>query len=418
MAESNKLVLSLRECDFVFDEPIVMSLSYSSPMTLSSGIEKAILDSDIVIVGSGLFGLTCANLLVQNQNLRVLIIEKRGHLGGNAYSYFEEQTGIEVHKYGSHLFHTSNTKVWDYVNQFTAFNDYRHVVYSVHKNELFSLPVNLHTISQIYRKVLTPNQARARIEADSTHELSDDNFESKAISSIGKSLYESLFRGYTQKQWQLDPRLLPASVFGRLPVRFNLDNSYFNDRYQGLPINGYEAWFKSMVANDRIRVELNTDFFDFKKFIQDQNKLVIYTGPIDRYFQYQFGTLGWRTLDFETEILDMPDFQGTSVVNYPDLDVKFTRIHEFRHLHPERTYSKNQTVIMREYSRQASQDDEPYYPVNSQEDREKLAKYRKLQASESNTFFGGRLGSYLYLDMHMAIASAMNMVESEVLPCL
>ena len=387
-------------------------------MPLSSEIENAILDSNVVIVGSGLFGLTCANLLVQNPKLKVLIIEKRSHIGGNAFSYFDQGTGIEVHKYGSHLFHTSNTKVWEYVNQFTAFNGYRHVVYSVHKNELFSLPVNLHTISQVYREFLTPNQARARIEADSIHELSGENFESKAIGSIGKTLYESLFRGYTHKQWQLDPRQLPASVFGRLPIRFNLDNSYFNDRYQGLPTNGYEAWFKSMIENDRIRVELNTDFFELKKFIQDQSKIVIYTGPIDRYFQYEFGTLGWRTLDFETETLDMPDFQGTSVVNYPDLDVPFTRIHEFRHLHTERTYSKNQTVIMREYSRQAGRDDEPYYPINSPEDREKLAKYRKLQDLESNTFFGGRLGTYLYLDMHMAIASAMNLVESEVLPCL
>ncbi len=385
---------------------------------MSSEIKKTILGSDVVIVGSGLFGLTCANLLAQNSKANVLILEKRGHIGGNAYSYFEESTGIEVHKYGSHLFHTSNSKVWEYVNQFTGFNDYRHVVYSVHKNELFSLPVNLHTISQIYREFFTPDEARARIKADQNIDLRGDNFETKAILSIGKTLYETLFQGYTQKQWQLDPSELPSSVFGRLPVRFNLDNSYFSDKFQGLPIKGYEAWFQSMIANDRIRVELNTDFFDLKRFIQDHKKLVIYTGPLDRYFQYKFGTLGWRTLDFVTETLDIPDFQGTSVVNYPDLDVPFTRIHEFRHLHPERTYSTNQTVIMREFSRQAGQGDEPYYPVNSPEDREKLSNYRKLQELESKTFFGGRLGTYLYLDMHMAIASAMNLVESEVLPCL
>lgn len=387
-------------------------------MTLSSRIEQAILDSDVIIVGSGLFGLTCANLLAQLSNVKVLIIEKRNHIGGNAYSYFDQTTGIEVHKYGSHLFHTSNSKVWDYVNQFTGFNDYRHVVYSVHKNELFSLPVNLHTISQIFGEFLTPDQARARISKDAIQGLGQDNFESKAISSIGKTLYEALFKGYTHKQWQLDPRELPANVFGRLPIRFNLDNSYFNDSYQGLPLKGYESWFKSMIDHDRINIEFNTDFFNFKEFIQSQNKLVIYTGPLDRYFQYKFGALGWRTLDFETEVLDVSDFQGTAVVNYPDLDVAFTRIHEFRHLHPERAYSNNQTVVMREFSRQAGFDDEPYYPINSPEDRDRLAKYRKLQELESNTFFGGRLGTYLYLDMHMAIASAMNMIETEVIPCL
>ncbi len=387
-------------------------------MTLSSRIEQAISDSDVIIVGSGLFGLTCANLLAQRSNVNVLIIEKRNHIGGNAYSYFDQVTGIEVHKYGSHLFHTSNSKVWDYVNQFTGFNDYRHVVYSVHKNELFSLPVNLHTISQIFGEFLTPDQARARISKDSIQGLGEDNFESKAISTIGKTLYEAFFKGYTHKQWQLDPRELPANVFGRLPIRFNLDNSYFNDSYQGLPLKGYESWFKSMIDHDRINIELNTDFFDFKEFIKSQNKRVIYTGPLDRYFQYEFGPLGWRTLDFDTEVLDVSDFQGTAVVNYPDLDVAFTRIHEFRHLHPERAYSNNQTVVMREFSRQAGLEDEPYYPINSPEDRDKLAKYRKLQELESNTFFGGRLGTYLYLDMHMAIASAMNMIEAEVIPCL
>jgi len=278
--------------------------------------------------------------------------------------------------------------------------------------------VNLHTISQIYGEFLGPDKARARIKEDSTLELSEDNFESKAISSIGKTLYESLFKGYTHKQWQLDPRQLPASVFGRLPIRFNLDNSYFDDTHQGLPSEGYESWFSSMIENDRIRIELDTDFFGLKSFIKTQNKLVIYTGPLDRYFQYEYGYLGWRTLDFETETLEVPDFQGTSVVNYPDLDVPFTRIHEFRHLHPERTYSNNQTVIMREFSRQAGPKDEPYYPINSLQDREKLAKYRILQELEVNTFFGGRLGTYLYLDMHMAIASAMNLIETEVLPCL
>ncbi|NBO71964.1 MAG: UDP-galactopyranose mutase [Bacteroidetes bacterium] len=374
--------------------------------------------SDVVIVGAGLFGLTCANLLALNPKIRILILEKRNHIGGNAYSYFDPDTGIEVHKYGSHLFHTSNLKVWDFVNQFTSFNNYRHVVFSVHNSQLFSMPVNLHTISQIYGQFLGPDQARARIQEDSMIQLEVDNFESKAISSIGKVIYQSLFKGYTQKQWQVNPQELPSSVFSRLPIRFNLDNSYFNDDFQGLPRDGYESFFNSMISNERIRLLLNTDFFDFKEKVKKQNKIIIYTGPIDRYFEYKFGSLGWRTLDFEIEKLNLPDFQGTSVINYPDLDVPFTRIHEFKHLHPERSYSASQTIIMREYSRQAGRLDEPYYPINSAEDRKKLVNYRNLQNAETNTFFGGRLGTYLYLDMHMAIASAMNLVENEVLPCL
>jgi UDP-galactopyranose mutase len=378
-------------------------------------IRQQIDSADVVVVGSGLFGLTCANLLSKFPELRILILEKRSHIGGNAYSFFDEETGIEVHKYGSHLFHTSSDRIWEYVNQFTKFNEYRHTVFTVHKNEFFSLPVNLHTISQLFHVNLSPAEARELVTNEGLMGLSEsDNFESKALSSLGSRIYEAFFKGYTEKQWQLDPKKIPSSVFGRLPIRFNFNNSYFDDKYQGLPVDGYESWFKKMIESPRIEITYETDYFDWKNYIASKNKLVIYTGPLDRFFNYKHGFLGWRTLDFEVERLAIADYQGTSVINYADITVPYTRIHEFRHLHPERDYTTVSTVIMREFSRLASENDEPYYPINSPSDREKLLLYRKLQESEKSVFFGGRLGSYLYLDMHMAIASAMNLIENEV----
>ena len=379
------------------------------------GIRRKIDDADIVIVGSGLFGLTCANLLSKYPELKILILEKRGHIGGNAYSYFDKASGIEIHKYGSHLFHTSNERVWEYVNRFTKFNNYRHTVFTVHNNELFSLPVNLHTISQLFHLNLGPVEARELITRESSRELDDiDSFESKAKSSLGTKLYEAFFKGYTEKQWQLDPKEIPSSVFGRLPIRLNFNNSYFDDKYEGLPIDGYEKWFNKMIDTPAIEIVYETDFFDWKNYITLRDKLVIYTGPLDKFYDYRHGFLGWRTLDFEVESVAVSDYQGNAVINYADKTVPYTRIHEFRHLHPERDYSQERTVIMREFSRLAGEKDEPYYPVNSVSDREKLLQYRKLQEAESRVFFGGRLGSYLYLDMHMAIASAMNLIDNEV----
>jgi UDP-galactopyranose mutase len=366
--------------------------------------------TDLVVVGSGFFGLTVARQAADELGLKVLVIEKRNHIGGNAYSEFDPETGIEVHKYGSHLFHTSNERVWEYVNRFTAFNNYQHKVWAKHQGELFPMPINLDTINKFFGKSFTSDEAQLFIQSQVNAESAANasNLEDRAISLIGEPLYEAFIKGYTEKQWQTDPKLLPAEVINRLPMRFNSEHRYFTDKYEGLPINGYTAWLENLANHQNIEIRLGTDFFDHKKDLLGQIPLV-YTGPIDRYFNYEFGALGWRTLDFEDEILNIGDFQGTSVVNYPNLDVSFTRIHEYRHLHPERRYQVDSTFISREFSRFAEESDEPYYPVNTERDRIQLSKYRELVRHEKNVWFGGRLGTYQYLDMHMAIASALNL---------
>jgi len=375
--------------------------------------------ADLIIVGAGFFGLTIAERASRELGARVVILEKRSHIGGNAYSFTDPESGVEVHKYGSHLFHTSNSKVWEYVNRFTGFNEYRHTVVAKHGNQYFSLPINLGTLSQIYGRQFSPDEARELIEQEARLEGIADpqNLEEKAIMSVGRRVYEALIKNYTVKQWKTDPKMLPPEVIARLPVRFNFNNRYFNDTWEGLPLEGYTAWQNAMVTNPLISLSFDQDFFDVKDLIPTSTP-VVYTGPIDRYFNYEEGLLGWRTLDFETETLSQNDFQGTSVMNYSDLDVEFTRIHEFKHLHPERQAVEGKTVIMKEYSREAGKNDDPYYPINSAEDRAMLDRYRIRQESVSNVVFGGRLGSYLYLDMHMAIASALSTFDFRVAPLI
>lgn len=374
-----------------------------------------------VIVGAGFFGLTLAERIANELGQKVLVLEKRPHLGGNAFSFRDEETNIEIHKYGSHLFHTSNQRVWDYVNRFATFNSYVHRVVAKHGSQFFPMPVNLQTMSQIFGEALGPHDARLAVNADATSEAprlqGEDNFETKALLTVGPRIYNALFRGYTHKQWQTDPRELPAETFSRLPVRYNFESRYFQDTFEGLPTEGYGTLFERMVENQLIEVRLNTDFFEWRKEVRHDG-FVVYTGPLDRYYDYRFGTLGWRTLDFEFEKVEIPDFQGTSVVNYPDLDVPYTRIHEFKHFHPERPQSDSSTIIAREFSRVATAIDDPYYPINSPKDRALLNQYRSLARKETHVLFGGRLGSYLYLDMHMAIASALNMFDNELRPKL
>jgi UDP-galactopyranose mutase len=369
--------------------------------------------TDLVVVGSGFYGLTIAQQAAENLGLQVKVIERRNHIGGNAYSEFDSETGIEVHKYGSHLFHTSNERVWEYVNRFTAFNNYKHVVWAKHDGDLYPMPINLDTINQFFKKNFDSEQAREFIQGQVHEDASTaNNLEERAIALIGKPLYEAFIKGYTEKQWQTDPKLLPADVINRLPMRFTTEHRYFNDKHEGLPLNGYTAWLANMADHANIEISLNQDFFEVKSDLVGQVPIV-YTGPIDRYFDYEFGELGWRTLDFESKILQTGNFQNTSVVNYSDLDVPFTRIHEYRHLHPEREYQSEATYISREYSRFAAKDDEPYYPVNTESDREKLLQYRILMSNERDVWFGGRLGTYQYLDMHMAIASALTVFDNE-----
>ncbi|MBH0082826.1 UDP-galactopyranose mutase [Salinibacterium sp. SWN167] len=379
---------------------------------------------DLLVVGSGFFGLTIAERAANELGLKVLVIDRRSHIGGNAYSEVEPETGIEVHRYGAHLFHTSNKHVWDYVTKFTQFTDYQHRVYTNHGGEVFPLPINLGTINQFFRAAFGPDAARALV-AEQASELGDaepQNLEEKAISLIGRPLYEAFIRDYTAKQWQTAPTELPAEVISRLPVRYSYDNHYFSDTYEGLPVDGYTAWIERMADHPNIEVRLDTDFFDETQPINKKSMVgqvpIVYTGPIDRYFDFAEGELSWRTLDFEQEVLEVGDFQGTPVMNYADADVPFTRIHEFRHFHPERNYQSEKTVIMREFSRFAERDDEPYYPVNTAEDRDRLLGYRKHADAEAGVFFGGRLGTYQYLDMHMAIASALSMFENKLKPVL
>ena len=380
---------------------------------------------DLIVVGSGFFGLTIAERTATQLGKRVLVIDRRGHIGGNAYSEPEPRTGIEIHRYGAHLFHTSNQRVWEYARQFTDFTDYQHRVFAMHGRQAYQFPMGLGLVAQFFGRYYSPDEARALI-AEQSAEIDTaeaKNLEEKAISLIGRPLYEAFVKGYTAKQWQTDPKELPASTISRLPVRYTFDTRYFNDTYEGLPVDGYTAWLQNMASDSRIEVRLDTDWFDVRDELRaaSPDAPILYTGPLDRYFDYAEGRLGWRTLDFEVEVLDCADFQGTPVMNYNDPDVPYTRIHEFRHFHPERPYPNDKTVIMREYSRFADADDEPYYPINTDADRALLAAYRnraRAETSAANVLFGGRLGTYQYLDMHMAIASALNMYDNILVPHL
>ena len=377
---------------------------------------------DLIVVGSGFFGLTIAEQAASELGKRVLVVEKREHIGGNAYSENEPETGIEVHKYGAHLFHTSNDRVWEYVNRFAEFTDYQHRVFAMHDGTAYQFPMGLGLINQFFGKYYSPDEAKALIEEqrEGLDPAAATNLEERGIALIGKPLYDAFVKHYTAKQWQTDPTDLPPEIISRLPVRYTFNNRYFNDKYEGLPVDGYAAWLEKMASHELIDVHLNTDWFDVRDSIRAESPdaPVVYTGPLDRYFDYAEGRLGWRTLDFEQEVLETGDFQGTPVMNYNDADVPYTRIHEFRHFHPERAeYPDDKTVIVKEYSRFAEDDDEVYYPINTPEDREMLKRYRELAAAESRenkVLFGGRLGTYQYLDMHMAIGAALSVFDNHV----
>jgi UDP-galactopyranose mutase len=369
-----------------------------------------------VIVGAGFFGLTIAERIAEVLGEEVLVVDSRNHIGGNAYSYVDKETGIEIHKYGTHIFHTSNIEIWKYINRFTSFNSYRHKVIAKHNSSSYFMPINLSTINAFFNQFLSPAEAKKLIaeEGQIASKNNQNSFEDKAINLIGPRLYEAFIKNYTKKQWETDPSDLPASIISRLPVRFNYNIDYFEDLFQGLPSDGYHSIFDKMVLNPLISVRLDTDFFKIRHEFNSENTLVVYTGALDRYFDYRHGVLGWRTLDLEIQRHSSDDVQGTAVVNYVDSDVPYTRVHEFKHLHPERQYKHGESVTMTEISRFAGVNDEPYYPINSSSDRDKLIKYRELMANENNVLFGGRLGTYQYLDMHMAIGSALNLFKNEV----
>ncbi len=357
---------------------------------------------DFIIVGSGLFGAVFAQQAKENGK-SALIIERRNHIGGNCYSSDYEGTNINIHRYGTHIFHTNSEDIWRYVNRFTEFNRYQHRVLTTHRDRVYSMPINLGTINQFYGTNLRPSEVDAFLEKKRGNIPHPRNLEEKAVSLIGEDLYEAFIKGYTEKQWGCDPKELPANIITRLPVRSSYFDSYFDDKFQGIPAGGYTPIFERMLEG--IPVETGVDFFEDPDYWRSRGKTLVYTGPIDLFFEYCEGRLNWRSVRFEYECRDEEDFQGTSVMNYADTDVPFTRIHEPKHLHREKAHTPGKTVIFREYSQ--VDNDQPFYPVNFAEDKKKLAVYQGLAAKEPRTVFGGRLAEYKYYDMHQVIGSAL-----------
>ena len=368
---------------------------------------------DYLIVGAGLYGAVCARELT-DAGKKVFVIDKRPCIAGNVYT--EKVEGINVHKYGAHIFHTNNKKVWDYVNRFSAFNRFTNSPVANYKGELFSLPFNMYTFNKMWG-VVTPQEAEAKI-AEQKKEISGEprNLEEQAISLVGRDIYEKLIKGYTEKQWGRPCDQLPSFIIKRLPVRLTFDNNYFNALYQGIPVGGYTAMVEKML--DGIDVRLNCDYLEDKDGWAAQAKKIIYTGPIDAYFNYSLGTLEYRSVHFETELLDTPNFQGNAAVNYTDRETPWTRIIEhkwFEQISPaeQQKYREehgDKTVISREYSSEWKPGDEPYYPVNDEKNSALLARYQELAEKESRVIFGGRLGSYKYYDMDQVIAAALEKV--------
>lgn len=365
-----------------------------------------------IIVGAGITGCTIARRIADDLGQRVLVVDRRDHIGGNCHSRIDPKTGIEVHSYGTHIFHTAEKRVWDFLNRFTEFNSYRHKVITTYQGRTYHMPVNLQTINSFFGTSLRPHEVEDFIRRKSAEENISDprNLEEKAISLIGRELYEAFVKGYTLKQWECDPRDLPAGIITRLPFRHGFECDYFTCRYQGIPWNGYSAMFEKMLDHELIEVRLETDFFDFQSDIPQQSA-VYYTGPLDRFFDYCHGELGWRSLRFEYAVEDVADYQGTAAMNYADVDVPYTRIHEYRHLHPERDSRSGKTVIAREYSMKWNRGTEPYYPVNTADDRERLDRYRQEAVKHKNVYFAGRLGRYQYYDMDKAVLEALRLCD-------
>lgn len=361
---------------------------------------------DYLIVGSGLFGSTFANLANKNGK-KVLVIEKRNHIGGNIYT--ENIEGINVHKYGAHIFHTDYKDVWEYVNSFVEFNRYTNSPIARIGNEIYNMPFNMNTFSKIWPDVITPEDALRHINEEK-QEISGEpkNLEEQAISLVGRTIYEKLVKGYTEKQWNRDCKDLPSFIIKRLPVRLIYDNNYFNDLYQGIPIGGYTKLIENML--DGIEVKLNTNFFDNIEYYKSIAKKIVYTGPLDEYFNYSLGELEWRSLKFVTEILDKENYQGNAVVNYTGHEVDYTRVIEHKHF--ENTQSKK-SVITYEYPSDYKEGMEKYYTINDDKNNELAEKYRELSKKENNVIFGGRLAEYKYYDMDDVIKSAMNCFLNE-----
>lgn len=371
---------------------------------------KILSEYDYLIVGSGLFGATFAYEAAK-RGKKVKVIEKRDHIAGNIYT--KEVDGIQVHQYGAHIFHTSNKEIWDYVNQFAEFNRYTNSPVANFHGEMYNMPFNMNTFNKMWG-VATPQEAQAKITEQRQEMAGKEpaNLEEQAISLIGRDIYEKLVKGYTEKQWGQKATDLPSFIIRRLPVRLTYDNNYFNDNYQGIPIGGYTQIVEKMLASDLIDVETNVDFFDRKDEYLKNYPKVIFTGMIDQFFDYQLGELEYRSLRFETEELNVDNYQGNAVINYTDSETPYTRVIEHKHFEFGKG-DKNKTIVTHEYPQAWHRGDEPYYPVNNSSNNGLYKQYNKLAAQVPNVIFGGRLGQYRYYDMHQVIHAALTTVARE-----
>ncbi len=372
----------------------------------TKGVKRKLSKYDYLIVGSGLFGAVFAQQMTASGKT-CLVVEKRDHLGGNIYCRNVE--GITVHEYGAHIFHTSDKKVWDYVNQFVAFNHYINSPIANYKGEIYNLPFNMNTFSKMWG-IKTPAEAKAKIEEQKAQITGEPkNLEEQAISLVGRDIYQKLIKGYTEKQWGRDCKELPAFIIKRLPVRYTYDNNYFNDRYQGIPEGGYNLLTEQLLKGCDIR--LNVDFLQEKEPLSSLADKIVYTGTIDSYFDYQFGALEYRSVRFESEVLNEENHQGVAVVNYTDRETPYTRVIEHKHFE---FGTQPKTVVTKEYSADWKLGDEPYYPVNDEKNQQVYAQYAALAAKEPDVIFGGRLAEYKYYDMDKVIASALRAAEKEL----
>ena len=361
---------------------------------------------DYLIVGAGLFGATFANL-AKESGKKVLIIDKRNHIAGNIYTQKEE--GIDVHKYGAHIFHTDDKQVWEYVNKFSEFNNFTNSPIAIYKNEIYNLPFNMNTFCRIWENCKTPQDAIKYIENEKKEITKQpNNLEEQAISLVGRTIYEKLIKGYTEKQWGKPCNELPAFIIKRLPVRFTFNNNYFNDKYQGIPTEGYTKLVENMLKG--IDIKLNTNFFENVENYKKIAKKVVYTGPIDEYFNYSLGKLEWRSLKFETKIINEENFQGNAVVNYTGTEVPYTRVIEHKHF---TSANSKKTIITYEYPADYREGMEKYYTINNEKNNKLAEEYKKLANKETNVIFGGRLAEYKYYDMDDVIKSAMEIYKKE-----
>lgn len=361
---------------------------------------------DYLIVGSGLYGAVCAHELTK-KGYKVLVIEKRNHIGGNIYT--KEIEGIQVHQYGAHIFHTSNKEIWEYVNQFVEFNNYINQPVARYKDECYNLPFNMNTFTKLWPDVFTPQEAMKKIDEERAGNYIKEpkNLEEQAINLVGKTIFEKLVQGYTAKQWGKPCAELPAFIIKRLPVRFTFDNNYFNDRYQGIPIGGYTKLIEKLLKG--IEVRCNTDYLKNRNEYNHLADKVIYTGAIDEYYEYCYGALEYRSVRFETSVLNCNNYQGNAVINYTEYDIPYTRIIEHKHFEFDTTSPK--TVISKEYSSTWKIGDEPYYPVNDEKNNALYLKYKEKASEDAKIIFGGRLGQYKYYDMDDVIESALAMLK-------